>query len=147
MVFIVVSAIGMLTSLYANADIVIVGGNLTNTFGSIGQHNVMEPLREGCPVICGTHGESILCNDITKRLKAHNDPNQVEDEIQYILSLINFDQNKTGIIHSIESIFDNRINIKSTTEKNIEYRKNIQKRTNAISNGLSEEIRTRMSIH
>jgi 3-deoxy-D-manno-octulosonic-acid transferase len=120
---------------------------LINNFGSIGQHNVMEPLREGCSVICGTHSENILCNDIIKRLKAHNDPQQDEDEIQNILSLINFDQNKTGIIHSIESIFDNRISIKTTTEKNIEYRKNIQKRTNAISNGILEEICTRMSIH
>jgi 3-deoxy-D-manno-octulosonic-acid transferase len=89
MVVIVVSTIDMLNSLYAIADIDIVGGDLINNFGSIGQHNVMEPLREGCPVICGTHGESILCNDITIRLKAHNDPNQDEDEIQYIVSFIN----------------------------------------------------------
>ena len=61
--------------------------------------------------------------------------------------LINFDQNKTGIIHSIDSIFDNRINIKTTTEKNIEYRKNIQKRSYEISNGISAEIRTRLYIH
>ena len=47
MVVIVVSAIDMLNSLYAIADIDIVGGDLINNFGSIGQHNVMEPLREG----------------------------------------------------------------------------------------------------
>ena len=43
MVVIVVSAIDMLNSLYAIADIDIVGGDLINNFGSIGQHNVMEP--------------------------------------------------------------------------------------------------------
>jgi 3-deoxy-D-manno-octulosonic-acid transferase len=81
---------------------------LINNFGSIGQHNVMEPFREGCPVICGTHGESILCNDITIRLKAHNDQNQDEDEIQYIVSFIN--------LFKIRLVLFIQLNLHSITE-------------------------------
>ena len=66
---IVVSAIGMLTALYSAADVAIVGGGLVDTSGAVGQHNVLEPLREGCVVVCGQHSDDSFHTDIVSRLE------------------------------------------------------------------------------
>jgi 3-deoxy-D-manno-octulosonic-acid transferase len=65
---IVVSAMGMLPCLYAAADVAIVGGSLINTEGNVGQHNVVEPLREGCVVLYGKHSDELFEQEIAARL-------------------------------------------------------------------------------
>ena len=65
---IVVSAMGMLPCLYAAADVAIVGGSVINTEGNVGQHNVVEPLREGCVVLYGKHSDELFEQEIAPRL-------------------------------------------------------------------------------
>jgi 3-deoxy-D-manno-octulosonic-acid transferase len=52
---VVVSAMGVLSSLYSAADVAIVGGSLIPTDGQVGQHNILEPLNAGCVALYGHH--------------------------------------------------------------------------------------------
>ena len=73
---VVVSAMGVLPSLYAAADVAIVGGGLVDTNGAIGQHNVLEALREGCIVLygkqCGEAFESEIVPYLAAAASAQN---------------------------------------------------------------------------
>lgn len=57
---VVVSAMGVLSSLYSAADVAIVGGSLIPTDGQVGQHNILEPLNEGCVALYGHHCGAFL---------------------------------------------------------------------------------------
>jgi 3-deoxy-D-manno-octulosonic-acid transferase len=47
--------LGELAGLYARADVAFVGGSLV----PVGGHNLLEPLRGGCPVLFGPHTEDV----------------------------------------------------------------------------------------
>jgi 3-deoxy-D-manno-octulosonic-acid transferase len=51
----VLDSIGELAALYGVATLAFVGGTLVE----IGGHNLLEPLRAGCPVVCGPHTENV----------------------------------------------------------------------------------------
>ena len=51
----VIDRMGTLAEVYANADVVIVGG----TFVEIGGHDVYEAARAGCAIVVGPHIDSI----------------------------------------------------------------------------------------
>ena len=126
---IVVSAMGMLTSLYAAADVAIVGGSLKNTNGNVGQHNVLESLREGCVVLYGKYSSEHFEQEVASHLVT------AAATINVTPCCIQIDiENETDLPNVLEDILQS-----NTMRKDIR-RKEVMHVANHVSDGVVEQI-------
>ncbi|MEK9785321.1 MAG: glycosyltransferase, partial [Gammaproteobacteria bacterium] len=78
------NTMGELSTLYAAADIAVVGGSLIPIRG-IGGHNILEPCAVGVPVVFGINMGNFV--EITSLTLAEKAGFQVENEIQLLRTL------------------------------------------------------------
>lgn len=82
----ILDTVGELIHYFAGAKLVIMGGSFTNTGG----HNILEPARYGCPILCGPHMENFhdeltlfLKHSALVQIKAYD---ELDQTLQHLLT-------------------------------------------------------------